>query len=173
MDDGDGLWCASCPMFSPDRPVISDRRCRISRRRLFPGIFSSSGAARVARWALPSRVAGSASSISCWKKYSASGWACWVMRARKASSPSARTRLSGSSPSGRNRKRTRLPSCRFGSTDSRARQAALRPAWSPSKQNRMLGTRRNRRLMCSSLVAVPRVATALRMPCWARAMTSM
>ncbi len=34
MDDGGGLWCASCPMFSPDRPVISDRRCRISRRRL-------------------------------------------------------------------------------------------------------------------------------------------
>ncbi|MCY1187560.1 hypothetical protein D9M71_488950 [compost metagenome] len=59
---------ANWPRASPLRPVISARRWRISTFRLAPGMRSISGAARVARWALPSREAGSASWVSCWKK---------------------------------------------------------------------------------------------------------
>ncbi|ABJ90034.1 hypothetical protein XOO4930 [Xanthomonas oryzae pv. oryzae KACC 10331] len=47
-----------------------------------------------------------------------------------------------------------------GSTDSSARQPALRPALSPSKQKYTSGALRNNSSACSGVVAVPSVATA-------------
>ena len=67
------------------------------------------------------------------------------------------------------------PSCRrrAGQAFSSARQAALRPAASPSKQNTISSVCRSSFCTCTGVVAVPSVATAYSTPDCASATTSM
>ncbi len=156
-------------MATPTRSASAER---ISSRKTTPGMRLIAGSASLLSRALPSIWARSISCPKCANTNSESGIAepiCW----RNAALPMRCTRLSGSSPSGRNRKLAWRPSCMAGSTSSRARAAARRPASSPSKQNTTAEVWRNRRCRWLALSAVPSVPVALLMPCWASITTSM
>ena len=71
------------------------------------------------------------------------------------------------------RKRIAMSSRSTGRQACRARQAARRPAPSPSKLKMTLPLARSSFFTWSGVVAVPSVATALAMPCCARPTTSM
>ncbi len=148
-----------CPSRAAEKPMACATRSRSSSRYTPGVIFSSSGRARATKRALPSAWLTSASVLRCAIRYSDRGSAP-RKRASKASPPSLPTSESGSSPSGRNRKRISRPSRASGSALCKARQAAARPARSPSKQNTSSLTRRKARRRCSGVVAVPSVATA-------------
>ena len=85
---------------------------------------------------------------------------------RSASAPSRARKLSGSSPGGSAAARTRSP---WGNSTSRLRSIARWPASSPSNSSTTSRVRRRSFRPCSSVSAVPQVATALSIPARCRA----
>ncbi|MNH10619.1 hypothetical protein D3C79_701050 [compost metagenome] len=117
-------------LFSPQRIMLESRVINPSRVKP-SGTRRISSAALLATSNLPASPERAASRPRRSNMKSAKGWAS----SSKASNPSLpiwRTRESGSSPSGRNTNLSSRPSCRWESALSSARQAASRPALSPS-----------------------------------------
>ena len=113
------------PQFSwRDNWVIKPSRVKPS------GTFKMASAA----WLASSCWPASPLMTSCPKRSNKKSPKCWALSNNllKSSAPNLRTRLSGSSPSGTNTNFKLRPSCNSGRAFSSARQAASRPARSPS-----------------------------------------